>query len=150
MRGEGYSLSQLDLPAAIYNADFANNPRQSCTAGWSRCHRQETCSMANCQALPGRTQNLASAIAEKGLDAEAAVAQVRAHIEACQYNQALEKIWRQLLDPANQYADKQAPWKLVKTDKAAAGAVLFDLLEPLLCLTVILKLKPFALPRRRR
>ena len=65
-------------------------------------------------------------------------------MEHCQYNQALEKIWRQLLDPANQYADKQAPWKLVKTDKAAAAAVLFDLLEPLRAAVVLLK--PF-LPR---
>jgi methionyl-tRNA synthetase len=72
------------------------------------------------------------------------VEQVRVHVEACQYNQALEKVWRQVLDPANQYADKHAPWKLVKTDKAAAAQVLFDLLEPLRAATILLK--PF-LPR---
>ena len=55
-----------------------------------------------------------------------------------------EMIWRQVLDPANQYADQQAPWKLVKTDKDAAAKVLFDLLEPLRAAAILLK--PF-LPR---
>src|SRR5262249_6974567 len=62
----------------------------------------------------------------------------------CRYNQALEVIWRQILDPANQYADQQAPWKLVKSDKDAAAKVLFDLLEPLRAATILLK--PF-IPR---
>jgi len=53
-------------------------------------------------------------------DLSATVKQAQAHIEACQYNLALEKVWRQVLDPANQYADKNEPWKLVKTDKDAA------------------------------
>ena len=74
----------------------------------------------------------------------AAVQTVRAHVETCQYHQALETIWRQVLDPANKYADQQAPWKLVKTDKDAAKAVLFDLLEPLRAACILLK--PF-LPR---
>ena len=53
-------------------------------------------------------------------------------------------IWRQILDPANQYADQQEPWKLVKTDKDAAAKVLFDLLEPLRAAAILLK--PF-MPR---
>src|SRR5262249_5567148 len=32
-------------------------------------------------------------------DTETTVKQVQQHIEACQYNQALERIWRQILDP---------------------------------------------------
>ena len=56
---------------------------------------------------------------------------MQAHIEACQYNQALELIWRQILDPANQYADRMEPWKLVKTDKEAAKEVLYALVEQL-------------------
>ena len=43
-----------------------------------------------------------------------------------------------------QYAEQQAPWKLVKTDKDAAKEVLFTLLEPLRAATIVLK--PF-LPR---
>jgi methionyl-tRNA synthetase len=86
----------------------------------------------------------ASARAAPVNDHAGAVDQVRSHVEACRFNQALEVIWRQILDPANQYADQQAPWKLVKTDPAAAARVLFELLEPLRCATILLK--PF-IPR---
>jgi methionyl-tRNA synthetase len=72
-------------------------------------------------------------------DTETTVNEVQAHIEACQYNQALERIWRQMLDPANQYADRKEPWKLVKTDKEAAKHVLYDLVEQLRCAAILLK-----------
>jgi methionyl-tRNA synthetase len=67
------------------------------------------------------------------------VRQVRGHVEACQYNQALEKIWRQILDSANQYAERREPWKLVKSDRDAAKQVLFDLVEPLREAAILLK-----------
>lgn len=70
---------------------------------------------------------------------EALVKQIQGHIEACQYHFALEKIWRGLLDPANQYAEKNEPWKLVKTDKDRAKRVLFDLAEPLRQAAILLK-----------
>jgi methionyl-tRNA synthetase len=70
---------------------------------------------------------------------QAVVLQVQQHFEACQYNQALEKIWRSLNDPANQYADRNEPWKQVKTDKAAAKVVLFALLEQLRRVSILLK-----------
>jgi methionyl-tRNA synthetase len=69
----------------------------------------------------------------------AAVAEVRGHVEACRYNQALQAIWTQVLNPANQYADEKAPWKLVKTDKDAAKQVLFDLVQPLRVASILLK-----------
>jgi methionyl-tRNA synthetase len=72
-------------------------------------------------------------------DIQTTVQQVQQHVEACQYNQALEKIWRQVLDPANQYADRKEPWKLVKTDKEAAKQVLYDLVESLRAATILLK-----------
>ncbi len=78
------------------------------------------------------------------IDTETTVQQVQKHIEACQYNQALERIWRQVLDPANQFADKNEPWKLVKTDVQAAKQVLYDLAEQLRVVAILLK--PF-LPR---
>jgi methionyl-tRNA synthetase len=74
----------------------------------------------------------------------AAVADVRGHLEACRYNQALQAIWTQVLNPANQYADEKAPWKLVKTDKAATKDVLFSLVQPLRAASILLK--PF-IPR---
>ena len=67
------------------------------------------------------------------------VRQVQGHIEACQYNVALEKIWRQILDPANQYAEKNEPWKLVKSDKDAAKPILFNLSEVLRAAAILLK-----------
>jgi methionyl-tRNA synthetase len=67
------------------------------------------------------------------------VRQVQTHMEACQYNFALEKIWRQILDPANQYAEKNEPWKLVKTDKEATKPILFNLSEPLRIAAILLK-----------
>ena len=67
------------------------------------------------------------------------VKEVRGHMEACQYNIALERIWRQILDPANQYVDKNEPWKLVKTDKDATRLVLFNLIEPLRAAAILLK-----------
>src|SRR5262249_11268194 len=78
------------------------------------------------------------------VDTETTAQQVQAHVEAFQYNQALQRIWQQVLDPANQYADKKEPWKLVKTDLAAARQVLYDLAEQLRIAAILLK--PF-LPR---
>ena len=49
-----------------------------------------------------------------------------------------------MLDPANRYADRTEPWKLVKTDKGAARNVLYDLAEQLRAVAILLK--PF-LPR---
>jgi methionyl-tRNA synthetase len=75
---------------------------------------------------------------------KAAVQQVQGHVEACRYNQALEVIWRQVNDAANQYTDRHEPWKLVKTDKPATARVLFALAESLRVSAILLK--PF-LPR---
>src|SRR5262249_40536296 len=78
------------------------------------------------------------------VDTETTVQQVQAHIEACQYNQALDRIWQQLLKPSDQYIDRMEPWKLVKSDADAAKRVLYDLIEQLRCISILLK--PF-LPR---
>jgi methionyl-tRNA synthetase len=72
------------------------------------------------------------------------VGEVQGHVEACQYNQALQKVWQYVLDPTNQYADRREPWKLVKSDRDAARQVLFDMVEPLRAAAILLK--PF-LPR---
>ena len=77
-------------------------------------------------------------------DTETTVRQVQQHIEACQYNQALQRIWQHILVPANQYLDRTAPWKLVKSDRDAARHVLYDIVEPLRGASILLK--PF-LPR---
>lgn len=122
--------------AELYNADLANNLGNL----YSRVVTLITKNYDG--ALGGTAGRSPRPVA--GTDLSATVEQVRQHVEACRYNQALELIWRQVLDPANQYAEQQAPWKLVKTDKDAAKEVLFTLLEPLRAATILLK--PF-LPR---
>jgi methionyl-tRNA synthetase len=67
------------------------------------------------------------------------VREIQSHVEACRYNQALDVIWRQLNDPANRYADRTEPWKLVKSDKQAAKEVLYGLVEPLRRAAILLK-----------
>ena len=72
------------------------------------------------------------------------VDQVRNLVETCNYNQALQKIWTMVLDPANQHAEKTAPWTLVKTDKQKTKTVLVQLIEAVRIAAILLK--PF-LPR---
>lgn len=79
-----------------------------------------------------------------GLDLPALLREITGHVEACQYNQALQKLVLQYLTPANQYLETHAPWKLVKTDLAAAKRVLFNAVEPLRVAAIVLK--PF-IPR---
>jgi methionyl-tRNA synthetase len=74
----------------------------------------------------------------------ALVKQFQAHVEACQYNQALDLVWIQLLNPANQYLETKQPWTVVKTDPTAAKPVLLAGAEQLRIVSILLK--PF-LPR---
>jgi methionyl-tRNA synthetase len=67
------------------------------------------------------------------------VRQVQGHIEGCQYNFALDKIVQKILIPADGHVEKNAPWKLVKTDKEATKAILFGLSEILRVAAILLK-----------
>jgi len=121
----------------VYNADLANNLGNL----YSRVLR------LTAQNYDGHLENTAGlepGVVYTEVDTETTVQQVQAHIEACQYNQALQRIWQQILDPANQYADRNEPWKLVKTDLQAAKQVIYDLVEQLRATAILLK--PF-LPR---
>jgi methionyl-tRNA synthetase len=121
----------------VYNADLANNLGNLLS-------RVVTIITKNYGGHLGETAGLEPGVIYTEVDTETTVRQVQGHIEACQYNQALQRIWAQVLDPANQYADRKEPWKLVKTDLAAAKGVLYDLVEQLRAAAVLLK--PF-LPR---
>jgi methionyl-tRNA synthetase len=128
--GDGeYSIGRF---ADLYNADLANNLGNL----YSRVIRLVA---VNYDARLNDTAGKAPKPIESGSEPDAVVGQIRAHVEACQYNQALQKIWQEVLDPSNQYADKTEPWKLVKTDKDAARQVLFDLVEPLRRASILLK-----------
>jgi methionyl-tRNA synthetase len=121
----------------VYNADLANNLGNLYSRVTTIIAGRYDC------VLTGSAGREPQPV-EEGLNAEATVKQIQAHIEACQYNQALQKIWEQVLDPANRYLERTEPWKLVKTDKAAALPVLFDAAEQLRAAAILLK--PF-LPR---
>jgi methionyl-tRNA synthetase len=93
--------------------------------------------------LPGTAERIPAPVSTE-LNMDAVVAEVRGHVEACAYHQALQTIVQKVLVPTNQYLETNAPWKLVKSDKDAARDVLFNALEPLRAATVLFK--PF-LPR---
>jgi methionyl-tRNA synthetase len=123
--------------ADVYNADLANNLGNL----YSRVVRLVA---QNYGSHLERTAGREPAVIYTEVDTETTVQQVQKHVEACQYNQALEKIWRQILDPANQFLERKEPWKLVKTDVEAARQVLYDAAEQLRAVAILLK--PF-LPR---
>jgi methionyl-tRNA synthetase len=123
--------------ADLYNADLANNLGNLYS-------RVVTLITKNYDGYLDKTAGQKPDPIYNEVDTEATVQQVQAHVEACQYNQALQRIWLQILNPANQYADKQEPWKLVKTDLVAAKQVLYNLAEQLRAVAILLK--PF-LPR---
>ncbi|MSR30801.1 MAG: methionine--tRNA ligase [Gemmataceae bacterium] len=70
---------------------------------------------------------------------EATVKEIALHVESCQYNLALQKLWMKVLDPANQYAERTAPWSLVKADREKAKVVLAHLVEALRAGSILLK-----------
>jgi methionyl-tRNA synthetase len=121
----------------VYNADLANNLGNL----YSRVVKLIA---TNYDGHLEGTSGLEPGVIYTQVDTETTVQQVQRHIEACHYNQALQRIWQQILDPANQYADRTEPWKLVKTDATAAKRVLYDLVEQLRAVAILLK--PF-LPR---
>jgi methionyl-tRNA synthetase len=121
----------------LYNADLANNLGNLYS-------RVVTLVTRNYGGHLHETAGAEPGVIYTEVDIETTVQQVQGHIDACQYNQALQKIWQQLLDPANRYADQKEPWKLVKTDREAAKHVLYDMVEQLRAAAILLK--PF-LPR---
>lgn len=121
--------------AEVYNSELANNLGNLFS-------RVVTLVTKNFEGLLPRTAGKAPPL----LDADRAetVRQIQAHVEACRYNVALQTIWQAVLNPANQFADRKEPWKLVKSDREAAAEVLFTMIEPLRASAILLK--PF-LPR---
>src|ERR1051326_1548861 len=115
-----------------YNADFANNLGNL----YSRAVRLISQNYAN--ELPETAGQKPNAIVTEG-SLEDLVKRYQSQVESCSYHLALETIWQQLLVPVNQYLERTAPWKLVKTDKEAAKKVLFDSVEQLRIAAILLK-----------
>jgi methionyl-tRNA synthetase len=123
--------------AEIYNSELANNLGNLL----SRCLTLIWRNYAG--VLPGLAGQAPTAVVAEGSAAEF-IAQVRQGVESYHYHQALQAILQHLLTPTNQYLEAQAPWKLVKTDPAAAAQVLARAVESLRVAAIVLK--PF-LPR---
>ncbi len=123
--------------ADVYNADLANNLG-------TLYSRVVTIITKNYDGRLTADPSAEPGVIYTQVDIETIVKQVQGHVEACRYNQALQTIWQQVLDPSNQYADRMEPWKLVKSDREAARQVLLDLVEQLRAASILLK--PF-LPR---
>jgi len=115
-----------------YNADLANNLGNLFSRTVKLVSQNENAT------LPG-TAGVVPTPVPSVVPLAKIVADVRGHIEAFRYSQALEAIWMQVLYPANQYFDRTEPWKLVKTDAAAARKVLFEQVEQLRVIAILLK-----------
>jgi methionyl-tRNA synthetase len=137
-----YFLSQCPFPGdgefswerftESYNADLANN------LGNLGSRVVKLISMNYDGHLAG-TSGLEPGEIYTEVDTETTVQQVQEHIEKCQYNQALQRIWLQVLAPANQYLERTAPWKLVKADREVAKRILYDGVEQLRVVAILLK-----------
>jgi methionyl-tRNA synthetase len=142
-----YFMSQCPFPGdgdfswerfvEVYNADLANNLGNL----YSRVVKVVTKNFEGVLRGAGRQD---PSVIYFETDTETTVEQVEAHIEACQYSQALQRIWRQVLDPVNRYIDRTEPWKMAKENRDMAKQVLYDLVDQLRVIAILLK--PF-LPR---
>jgi methionyl-tRNA synthetase len=116
----------------LYNASFADNLGNLYS-------RVTTLLSKNFDGRLRETSGRKPGVVYTEVDTETTAQQVQKHIEACHYNFALEKIWLQVLTPANQYLEKHAPWKLVKSDMEAAKHVIYDGVEQLRIAAILLK-----------
>ena len=71
-------------------------------------------------------------------NAESVIMSVNQLIEKMRINEAIEEIL-QFVRSINRYMEQQAPWKLVKTDKTAAGRVLYTAADALRVSAMLLR-----------
>src|SRR5262245_2241797 len=118
--------------AEVYNSELANNLGNLLS-------RLLTIPVKNYDRVLDGTAGKRPEPVVAGLDLSLFVGEVRAHLEGCRYNLALQKIVQDFLTPTNQYLEGNAPWKLVKTDKEAAKRVLFNAVQSLRIASILLK-----------
>ena len=80
----------------------------------------------------------------RGLDLDSLIADLRASIGSFDYAGSLQRIWRDVIDPANRYIQETEPFKLAKTDLDRCRVVLINLADWLRVAAIFIK--PF-LPR---
>lgn len=121
----------------LYNAELANKLGNLYS-------RVTTILSKNFDTCLERTEGKEAPQVEPDDQVRATVEQMRKHVEACQYNQALDLLIRLIATPANKYLEDNEPWKKVKVDKEAAKPVIWAGAEQLRKIAILLK--PF-LPR---
>jgi methionyl-tRNA synthetase len=118
--------------ADLYNSDLANNLGNLYSRVTGLIGR-------NFNAVLDGTAGRTPVLPVGELSRAEVVSKFRHQVESLQYNQALATLWQGVLVPANQHAEKMAPWSLVKTDKPAAALVLHDLVEAIRVAAILLK-----------
>lgn len=117
----------------VYNADLANNLGNLYSRTLSMCLRYFNGALDGSSGVdPVEWRSNATSLATL-------VPELRALIESFQYNVALQRIWLEILDPANRYIDATAPFKLAKTDLEACKRVLVNLVEALRVAAILIK-----------
>ena len=69
---------------------------------------------------------------------DAMLPQLRERMTAQRFHEALDTIWA-VVRAANVYVDRQAPWKLARTDLRRTGTVLYVLAETIRCVGIVLQ-----------
>jgi methionyl-tRNA synthetase len=123
--------------ASVYNADFANNLGNIYSRTLTMCAKY----------FDGRLdagESVDTSRWRHGLDLEALVGSLRDLVGSFEYNVALQRIWREVIDPGNRFIQETQPFKLIKTDPAGTRAILVNLADWLRIAAILIK--PF-LPR---
>ncbi len=123
--------------ASVYNADLANNLGNFYSRTLTMCAKY----------FDGRLDGGEPVDAtrwRKTFHLETLVESLRGLVGSFEYNVALQRIWREVVDAGNKYIQETQPFKLFKTDPEACRAILVNLAD---CFRVTaILIKPF-LPR---
>jgi methionyl-tRNA synthetase len=90
----------------------------------------------------GRLEVPAAAAAgswNKGLDLGTMVDGLRTSVGSFEYNVALQRIWRDVVEAANRYITETEPFKLAKTDRDACRLVLVNVADALRVAAILTK-----------
>lgn len=118
--------------ADVYNADLANNLGNLYSRILAMALRYFQGDLAGTESLDRNAWR-------SHLDWAALINELRDLVSTFQYNVALQRIWREVLDAANRYIQATEPFKLVKTDPEATKAVLANLAEWMRVTAILIK-----------
>src|SRR5262249_29481960 len=121
----------------LYNADLANNLGNLYSRVTTLLSKNYATTLSDTAGKPAPQVEPSEQLKET-------VEQIRAHIDACPYNQALDGLILKVASPANKFADQNEPWKVVKVDKEKPKPIIGAMAEHLRKIAILLK--PF-LPR---